>query len=312
MDFENPFEKFSKETKPGAESEKGKIEPEVGSQNNLFSINKELITKDYEELKKQVEKEIPNYEKFLPDYKLVKEIPDVEQREKGMKYFNDKKVMEQVIHDDLIRILNGENLKITADIAVTRYSEEELKQKIKEELYQDENFMESIPSEFRNIVDDYIEMEAENLLTQLHGRGRVAIFDDRNMEIMYLPDKIADIGIHSHEETHGFLEKHTKKEIPRRNKDFVAVNEGLAFAVEEFYSGVKTDEALLYLGEVNPDDIKKAQNLARKMTSVIGTYSTKKFVVNVINEAYEKKVDAVELLEERVLNYRGNTDSRKR
>lgn len=309
MDFENPFGNITGENQ---KTEEGKVQQDYEViRKNSNSANGELNEK-YEELKSRLEKEIPNYERFLPEYKIVKEIPDIKQREEGIKYFNDQEVMERVRRDDLIRVLHGENLKSTADIAVTRYTEEELKQKIREELYQDRAYIESIPPEFKNIIDDYIDGEAEDLLRQLRGHGRVAIFDASNNEIMYFPDKIADIGTHSHEETHGFLEKYIKKQIPRDNKDFIAVNEGLAFAVEKFYSGAGVDDdALLYLGRANPYDTEKAQNLAMRMISIIGPYSTKKFVVNVINEAYEKKVDVIELLEEKVSNYVDNNADKK-
>lgn len=271
------------------------------NENNITSgQEKENEKNRYEELKVQLEEEVPNYEKFLPQYKLMNEIPEMEQREKGVKYINGEEIMEQIKINDLKRILKGEKETIT-DTSIVQYSEDELKQKIIKELREDEEFLKNIPKEFQgnDIIDDYIKMEADNYLVQFCGGGKKAIFDDNDKEIMFLPNKDADLETYAHEDTHAFLDEYNKNDDLYKRSDFVAVNEGLAHAIEELYVE-EEDDSVLYIGKTNPDDVLKSKKLIKLLISINGPDEAKKFVANVFCEAFDRETNAVDLLEKRI------------
>ena len=271
--------------------------------NIILDQEKENKKSPYEELKIQIEKEIPDYEKFLPQYELVNEIPEVEQRKKGVKYINSEEIIEQIKINDLKRILKGERETIT-NTPVVQYSEDELKQKIIKELKEDKEFLENIPAEFQggDIIDDYIKMEADNYLIQFCGGGKRAIFDDNDKEIMFLPNKNVDLETYAHEDTHAYLDKYNKNDDLYKRGDFVAVNEGLAHAIEELYTE-ENDDSVLYIGKTDPNDVLKSKKLIKQLILIVGPDKTKKFVADVFCEAFNKETNAVDLLEKRIKEF---------
>lgn len=85
----------------------------------------------------------------------------------------------------------------------------------------------------------------------------------------------------------------------RTKKDLVALHEGLAFAVESHYSGQKFESFEPYKPVTSPKSLKKANKICNELISKIGVDASKDFVVDVLDEAYDKKKDAVKLLEKR-------------
>ena len=277
------------------------IIPNEKNDDNIISDQEKENKKSlYEELKIQVEKEVPDYEKFLPQYELVDKIPEVEQREKGVKYINGKEIIEQIKINDLKRILKGERETIT-NTPIIQHSEDELKQKITEELKEDKEFLENIPAEFQgdDIIDDYIKMEADNYLIQFRSGGKRAIFDDNDKEIMFLPNKNVDLETYAHEDTHAYLDGYNKDDDLYKRGDFIAVNEGLAHAIEELYTE-ENDDSILYIGKTDPNDVLKSKKLIKQLILIVGPDKTKKFVANVFCEAFDKETNAVDLLEKKI------------
>jgi len=85
--------------------------------------------------------------------------------------------------------------------------------------------------------------------------------------------------------------------------DFIATDEGLAFAMTKYYSGWNPENFKSYEDKTDPELIEKSRDLCYELMSLIGSEPTKEVVMDVMNEAYDKDTNAVELLEHRVRDY---------
>ena len=67
------------------------------------------------EIKEKARREIgPDYKKFLPEYKVVQEIPSPQEIERNTKYLTSEELAKKVEIIDTIRLLRGERTTITS------------------------------------------------------------------------------------------------------------------------------------------------------------------------------------------------------
>lgn len=338
---------------------------------NLIPEN-DRDSKSYEELKMQVEKEVPDYEKFIPKNELVAEIPSIEKREEGIRYFNDEKLMERVKRVDLKRILAGERTITATPINKISFERElnELKKtaKFKAELY---SLSENISYEQAYQKAKEEEVKKYQQRTKKQGGGYDIKSDEIKTYDKFRPENLkdSDEAIFPHEDMHAFFAQNcnywqefaknerqledlfkeeqlltlqekkierilenqnskneltnifiSKRELRQKKEilyekvkirpDILAVDEGFAYATTEEYANWNPDNFESYKDRTNPDLIQKTRDLSKKMISLVGIEATKQFVANLINEAHDKKIDAVKLLEEKVVNYIDNIDNK--
>ncbi len=357
---------------------------------NLSQENELEIVSSFEELKRQVEKEVPDYEKFIPKNELVEEIPSIEKRQKGVRYFNDEKLMERVMRIDLKRILGGERsitatpvnkitfereldvlkkkAKFKAEIyslgenisyeeAYEKAKEEEVKEyqqrtkkrgggydikadeiktydKFKVENLKDKDeavfphedmhaffaqnckYLQEIAineRELENLINEELlvileEKQIENDLDEKNN-GATGSFTNKEWEEMFKnktnEDEITDILMKKKELREKIKILHEKVKI---RPDILALDEGFAFAITNKYANWNPDNFDGYRDKTDPDLIKKARDLSEKIISSTGIEFSKKIILEVINEVYDKKNNAIELFEEKVLNYIGKSN----
>lgn len=88
-------------------------------------------------------------------------------------------------------------------------------------------------------------------------------------------------------------------------QDIIAVDEGMGYALSRYYSKEDRKNFESYVDKTDPNKITESKDFCYKLISLIGPESAKHIVIDVMNEAHDKKEDAVELLKRRADNYFG-------
>ena len=188
-----------------------------------FTISIGKISDKYgtlKELEERVKKEVPNYENYLPEYKLTEKIPEPKiggrngvkylKREKGVKYFNDPELLERVKYTDLQRILHGERTTIT-DTPVVKQNTKD----VARELYKEVKFRAEIYSGSDQTPYDEALKKAKLEVAKEHVRDtkfQGGAHNPRKNRIQTW-DKSghADEATYPHEDTHAFISRKSKQ-----------------------------------------------------------------------------------------------------
>jgi hypothetical protein len=316
----------------------------------------------------------------------VEKIPSIENREKGVRYFNDKDLLERVKRIDLIRILKGERSITSTPINKVTFEQEF------DKLKKNANFKAGVYSSSENIsFEEAYKRAKEEEINEFQKRREIkgGGYDFKADEIKtydkFRPENLIDLdeAVFPHEDWHAYSTQNSKylqeialserqldnlikeeqvltlnekmikkgagdqkteiidsytdegldkmlkyhlndrdredkftailtKEIELRRKkeilrektkippDITATDEGFAFAVTRYYSGWNPENFDSYKNKTDPSLILKSRDLSEKLISIIGIESSKKFVLGVINEAFDKKTNAVKLLGEKI------------
>lgn len=175
--------------------------------------NNQRSAESYDELKKQLEEKVPDYEKFIPQNKLVKEIPGIECRERGVRYFNDEELMERVKRIDLLRILKGERIITSTPVNKVTFEQELGK------LKKNADFMAKLYSASENISYEQAyerakkeEIEKYLKRTKIHGGGYASKTDEIVTYDKFTPEDLEDRdeAIFPHEDMHAFFAQNSK------------------------------------------------------------------------------------------------------
>ncbi|MCK5042560.1 MAG: hypothetical protein KAR51_00900 [Candidatus Aenigmarchaeota archaeon] len=307
-----------------AQTEKPKLE-EV--------LRKNLDDMTLEELKLKAEREVgKNYSKQLPkEYKLVDKIPEIEDREKGVKYVKgDNEFKDEIERYDLMRFISGERDTIT-DTPVEIFKKESLtpdEEKTVKMIFEDE---EDSPKKEKKMNEYRQGMILKESLGDAGYNREMKKIETRDKEI-YSKE------IHAHEDTHASfdttiikkeidLEKMSDDEqyeyitktlfLPHDEQPSVkknTIDEGLAYAINKYYGSDLTHDKNDFLSKAvygdttDLNNIDKIKDLCYQMIQLTGPDSTKRYVIGIVNEAYENEEDLILAVKDGIKEFLGSNE----
>lgn len=214
----------------------------------IRKLRRKILVDDIRGLRKKVKKEVPNYRKILPKYRHVDVLPPKEERERGVKYFNDKEFMNWVILDDIERINKGERRHIS-DVPVGSGSD-----------YVDKNMERIVRQRYVSYrTQDELSHNEAQAKAKLDVMKKYASMDfnlryDEQTDSIQIPQGSRSYkkkGTFSHEDTHRYFGKtKMRKKIGRLTKEIFQLSDERDRLLME--NDFKYDEESLEInGEVN-------------------------------------------------------------